>query len=62
MSSCAIRGLIKWSSSYLIGPLDHVLGRGFLAVSGATAVGASLSMVGELFGGTVPEGPVSNGM
>jgi hypothetical protein len=28
--------------------------------SGATGVGASLSMFGELFGGTVPEGPVSN--
>ena len=39
----------------------HFLGRALLlAVSGATGVGASLSMFGELLGGTVPEGSAFN--
>ena len=42
--------------------LELLLGftSGVFRVSGATGVGASLSMFGELFGGTVPEEPESN--
>lgn len=49
--------------SYSLGLLlgfTFLAGRFFLAVSGATGVGASLSMFGELLGGTVPEGSAFN--
>jgi len=45
--------LSSWSCSW-------VSLHGFLGVFGATGVGATLSMLGELFGGTVPERPVSD--
>jgi predicted acylesterase/phospholipase RssA len=49
--------------SYSLGLLlgfTFLAGCFFLAVSGATGVGASLSMFGELLGGTVPEGSAFN--
>jgi hypothetical protein len=60
--SVGMRDWAQWKLVLVLGAAlgFHFLGRGFLGVSGATGVAASLSAVGELFGGTVPEGPGSN--
>ena len=69
-ATCALAHMQKTSAapdpigeSYSLGLLlgfTFLAGCFFLAVSGATGVGASLSMFGELLGGTVPEGSAFN--